>query len=61
LRAWLGEKKIIEYLFGENYSFELIKRSKPILRFLAVKDDVTVEHLDLIWNASIVSNFCLKV
>lgn len=51
---WIKEKKLIEYVFGESGHPELIKRSKPILRLLAIKEELTDTHLDIMWNASIV-------
>jgi hypothetical protein len=54
LAGWLNEKRVLDYLFGENYSPELIKRARPILRFLGAMGQITVGHFDLMWNASVV-------
>jgi len=50
---WIKEKKLIEYIFGDTGHPELIKRCRPILRFLAFRDEITEAHLDLMWAASI--------
>lgn len=52
LSDWLNENKIINHLFGPNLHIELIKQSPIILRFLAVENQITEEHLNLIWQAA---------
>lgn len=52
LSDWLNDNKIINHLFGPNLHIELIKQSPIILRFLAVENQITEEHLNLIWQAA---------
>lgn len=52
LSDWLNENKIINHLFGPNLHVELIKQSTTVLRFLAVENQITEEHLNLIWQAA---------
>lgn len=52
LADWLMENRIISHLFGPNLHVELIKQSPIVLRFLAVENQITEEHLNLIWQAA---------
>lgn len=52
LSDWLIENKIINHLFGPNLHVEVIKQSPIVLRFLAVENQITEEHLNLIWQAA---------
>lgn len=52
LADWLIENKIISHLFGPNLHVEVIKQSPVVLRFLAVENQITEEHLNLIWQAA---------
>lgn len=52
LSDWLIENKIIDHLFGPNLHVEVIKQSPIVLRFLAVENQITEEHLNLIWQAA---------
>lgn len=60
LSDWLNENRIIHHLFGPNLHVELIKQSPIILRFLAVENQITDEHLNLIWQAAQLKH-CSKV
>lgn len=60
LSDWLNENRIIHHLFGPNLHVELIKQSPIILRFLAVENQITHEHLNLIWQAAQLKH-CSKV
>lgn len=52
LADWLMENRILSHLFGPNLHVELIKQSPIVLRFLAVENQITEEHLNLIWQAA---------
>jgi len=52
LLDWLAHHKIVENLFGDSMHSELVKRSNDIFKFLAKKDRFTLEHIDLLWNAT---------
>lgn len=52
LADWLIENKIVSHLFGPNLHVEVIKQSPVVLRFLAVENQITEEHLNLIWQAA---------
>ena len=51
---WLVEKQIIEELFQLNPHMELIKRSAKILQFMASKNALKKEYINLIWDATVV-------
>ena len=50
---WLTENKIIEELLGSKMHHELLKRSNDVFTLFASKSKLELEHLDMIWNASI--------
>lgn len=52
LSDWLIENKIINHLYGPNLHVEVIKQSPIVLRFLAVENQISDEHLNLIWQAA---------
>jgi hypothetical protein len=51
--AWLEEKQIVELLFGKGVHFELISRSKDILRVLSEYRRFGEEHINLMWSAAV--------
>ncbi|XP_055847912.1 ubiquitin carboxyl-terminal hydrolase puf isoform X2 [Episyrphus balteatus] len=52
LGDWLTENQIIEHLFGPNLHVEVIKQAHVVLNFLAVENQITEEHINLIWQAA---------
>lgn len=52
LGDWLTENQIIEHLFGPNLHVEVVKQSQVVLNFLAVENQITEDHLNLIWQAA---------
>jgi ubiquitin carboxyl-terminal hydrolase 34 len=52
LADWLTENQIIQHLFGPNLHVEVIKQSHIVLTFLAVENQITEEHISLIWQAA---------
>ncbi|EAT35899.1 AAEL011975-PA, partial [Aedes aegypti] len=52
LADWLTENQIISHLFGPNLHVEVIKQSHIVLNFLAVENQITEEHITLIWQAA---------
>lgn len=59
LADWLTENQIINHLYGPNLHVEVIKQSHIILNFLAVENQVSEEHINLIW-ASAQLKHCSK-
>ena len=53
LAKWIISNKILEVIFNENVHSELVKKSKNILIFLARKDMVTAEIIELVWKSQI--------
>ncbi|XP_067617273.1 ubiquitin carboxyl-terminal hydrolase puf [Eurosta solidaginis] len=49
---WLTENQIIQHLFGPNLHVEVIKQAHVVLNFLAVENQITEEHIKLIWQAT---------
>jgi len=49
IKSWIIQKKILEYVIGEQSHVELLKRSIPIMKFLANTNALTQENLDLLW------------
>ncbi|XP_037949040.1 ubiquitin carboxyl-terminal hydrolase puf isoform X2 [Teleopsis dalmanni] len=49
---WLTENHIIQHLFGPNLHVEVIKQAHTVLNFLAVENQITDEHIKLIWQAT---------
>ncbi|XP_055587463.1 ubiquitin carboxyl-terminal hydrolase puf [Uranotaenia lowii] len=52
LADWLSENQIISHLFGPNLHVEVIKQSHIVLNFLAVENQITEDHVTLIWQAA---------
>ncbi|XP_055619621.1 ubiquitin carboxyl-terminal hydrolase puf [Toxorhynchites rutilus septentrionalis] len=52
LADWLTENQIISHLFGPNLHVEVIKQSHIVLNFLAVENQITEDHISLIWQAA---------
>uniref|UniRef100_A0A182R156 ubiquitinyl hydrolase 1 n=1 Tax=Anopheles farauti TaxID=69004 RepID=A0A182R156_9DIPT len=52
LANWLTENQIISHLFGPNLHVEVIKQSHIVLNFLAVENQITEEHITLMWQAA---------
>uniref|UniRef100_A0A1B0CAV9 ubiquitinyl hydrolase 1 n=2 Tax=Lutzomyia longipalpis TaxID=7200 RepID=A0A1B0CAV9_LUTLO len=52
LADWLTENQIISHLFGPNLHVEVIKQSHIVLNFLAVENQITEDHINLIWQAA---------
>ena len=46
---WVIQSNILEKIINENAHAELIKRTSPILIFLAKRDKITNEIIDLLW------------
>ncbi|KAJ3439336.1 ubiquitin carboxyl-terminal hydrolase faf-y-related [Anaeramoeba flamelloides] len=46
------EKELFDLVYGERKHLEIIKRSTPILEFLANTKSITQENIDLIWAIS---------
>lgn len=51
--GWLEEKQVVELLFGKGVHFELISRSKDILRVLSEFRRFGEEHINLMWSAAV--------
>ncbi|XP_073817891.1 ubiquitinyl hydrolase 1 puf [Musca autumnalis] len=49
---WLTENQIIQHLFGPNLHVEVLKQAHIVLNFLAVENQITEEHIKLIWQAT---------
>lgn len=52
LGDWLTENQIVEHLFGPNLHVEVIKQAHVVLNFLAVENQITEDHINLIWQAA---------
>uniref|UniRef100_A0AAG5CQR3 ubiquitinyl hydrolase 1 n=1 Tax=Anopheles atroparvus TaxID=41427 RepID=A0AAG5CQR3_ANOAO len=52
LASWLTENQIISHLFGPNLHVEVIKQSHIVLNFLAVENQITEDHITLMWQAA---------
>lgn len=52
LGEWLSEYQILSHLFGPNLHVEVIKQSHIVLNFLAVENQISEEHINLIWQAA---------
>lgn len=52
LCGWLLNNQIIEHIFGPNLHVEVIKQSHTILSFLAMENQFTNEHVEIIWGAA---------
>lgn len=52
LADWLTENQIITHLFGPNLHVEVIKQSHIVLNFLAVENQITEEHISMMWQAA---------
>ncbi|XP_059621857.1 ubiquitin carboxyl-terminal hydrolase puf [Phlebotomus argentipes] len=52
LGDWLTDNQIVSHLFGPNLHVEVIKQSHIVLNFLAVENQITEEHISLIWQAA---------
>lgn len=52
LADWLSDNQIITHLFGPNLHVEVIKQSQILLNFLAVENQITEEHISLVWQAA---------
>ena len=50
--AWLVKKGIVEELFGPRMQIELVKQCLPVLKFIAVSNQLSMDHLDAIWSAA---------
>lgn len=57
---WLTENQIIQHLFGPNLHVEVIKQAHIVLNFLAVENQITEEHIKLIWQATQQLKHCSK-
>lgn len=51
---WLIDNQIVKHLFT-NTHMELIRQSVDVLAFLASKNKLAIEDLDMLWEASLVS------
>lgn len=60
LGEWLSEYQILSHLFGPNLHVEVIKQSHIVLNFLAVENQISEEHINLIWQAAQLKH-CSKV
>lgn len=57
---WLTENQIVQHLFGPNLHVEVLKQAHIILNFLAVENQITEEHIKLIWQATQQLKHCSK-
>jgi len=53
LRDWILQFKILDIAFGENAHLEIVKRSSCLLRFLAKKESLPQDSIDLIWRCQL--------
>lgn len=51
LGKWILENRILEIILNENAHAELVKRTAPILVFLAKKNLVKAEIIELLWKS----------
>lgn len=49
LRSFIIKQKLIEYILGEDFHVEILKRSKPLFRFLSQNGGLSKEYIDLLW------------
>ena len=56
LVEWLRTNRVLEDLFQERPHLELMKRSLPVLQFLAKHKALTAADLALVWGASVTSH-----
>lgn len=57
---WLTENQIIQHLFGPNLHVEVLKQAHVVLNFLAMENQITEEHIKLIWQATQQLKHCSK-
>lgn len=57
---WLTENQIIQHLFGPNLHVEVLKQAHIVLNFLAVENQITEDHIKLIWQATQQLKHCSK-
>lgn len=57
---FLVKDQVLQYLFKEGAHPELLRRLGPLLRFLASKNELTLEFFDELWQCSLVRlrSFC---
>uniref|UniRef100_A0A1A9ZZN0 ubiquitinyl hydrolase 1 n=1 Tax=Glossina pallidipes TaxID=7398 RepID=A0A1A9ZZN0_GLOPL len=60
IATWLTENQIIQHLFGPNLHVEVLKQAHIVLNFLAVENQITEEHIKLIWQATQQLKHCSK-
>jgi len=53
LAAWMEENKVVDVLLGASSHHEIVKRSPPLLKFLAANQALSTDHLDVLWTSSI--------
>lgn len=49
---WLESHKIIPLVLGRGSHEQVVKRSPPILKFLASNNSLTVSHINLLWSSA---------
>lgn len=51
MAEWLLQNKVVDILFGEGAHVEIVKRSDPIIKFLArhAPSSLNEETVELIW------------
>ena len=52
MRIFIIKNKIIEYILGEEFHVEILKRYKLVFKFLAQTGGISKEHFDLLWKLS---------
>jgi ubiquitin carboxyl-terminal hydrolase 9/24 len=52
LKNWLLNKKILDFILGDQFHVEIFKRAGPILKFLANQNALSTEHIDKIWKVT---------
>ena len=52
LRFFIIRNKIIEYILGEEFHVEILKRAKLVFKFLSQTGGISKEHFDLLWKLS---------
>eukprot|EP00457_Paulinella_chromatophora_P000063 gb/GEZN01000063.1/.p1 GENE.gb/GEZN01000063.1/~~gb/GEZN01000063.1/.p1 ORF type:complete len:2729 (+),score=457.52 gb/GEZN01000063.1/:65-8188(+) len=50
LVEWISKNQLVKRLLDKANHEQIVKESTPILKFLALHNALTVEHIDLLWN-----------
>lgn len=52
LKNWLLQKKILDFILGDQFHVEIFKRAGPILKFLTSQNALSPDHVDKIWKVT---------